>query len=72
MKARPMKKLIGGSNPWVIVAGVDVALFMNMMSMISSHGRITLGTVLFTLGVIAGIGLLISEIMKKRGKKHEE
>ncbi len=72
MKARPMKKLIGGGNPWVIVAGVDVALFMNMMSMISSHGRITLGTVLFTLGVIAGIGLLISEIMKKRGKKHEE
>ncbi len=72
IKARPMKKLIGGSNPWVIVVGVDIALFVNMMSMIGSHGRITLGTILFTLGVIAGIGLIISEIIKKRGTKNEK
>lgn len=70
VKSRPMKKLIGGSKPWVIVAGVDIALFMNMMSMISSHGKITLGTILFTLGVIAGIGLIISEMSKKRGEKN--
>ncbi len=70
VKSRPMKKLIGGSKPWVIVAGVDIALFVNMMSMISSHGKITLGTILFTLGVIAGIGLIISEMSKKRGEKN--
>jgi hypothetical protein len=70
VKSRPMKKLIGGNKPWVIVAGVDIALFVNMMSMISSHGKITLGTILFTLGVIAGIGLIISEMSKKRGEKN--
>ena len=65
-KARPMKKLIGDRQPWVILAGIDLALFMTMMSMISSHGRLTLGTLLFTLGVIAGIGLIVSEILKRR------
>ena len=65
-KARPMKMLIGDRNPWVILAGIDIALFMNMMSMISSHGKLTLGTILFTVGVMAGIGLIVSEIIKKR------
>lgn len=68
-KARPMKKLIGDRKPWVILAGIDLALFMTMMSMISAHGKLTLGTILFTLGVIAGIGLIISEILKKRGNE---
>ncbi len=68
-KARPMKKLIGDRQPWVILAGIDLALFMTMMSMISSHGRLTLGTLLFTLGVIAGIGLIVSEILKRRTAK---
>ena len=69
VKARPAQKLIGGRNPWVIVIGIDVALFVNMMSMIGSHGRITFGTVLFTLGVIAGIGVVVTEIIKKRGEQ---
>ncbi|MBR1584970.1 MAG: zf-HC2 domain-containing protein [Clostridia bacterium] len=69
VKARPARKLIGDQNPWVIVVGIDLGLFINMMSMIASRGRITLGTVLFTVGVIAGIGLIVSEIIKKRGKK---
>ena len=68
-KARPMKKLIGNSNPWIILAGIDLALFMAMMSMISSHGKLTLGTILFTAGVIAGIVLIVSELSKKWGKK---
>ena len=68
-KARPMKQLIGDRNPWVILAGIDLALFMTMMSMISSRGRLTFGTILFTLGVIAGIGLVVSEIIKKRDAK---
>ena len=72
VKARPAQKLIGGRNPWVIVIGIDVALFVNMMSMIGSHGRITFGTVLFTLGVIAGIGVVVTEIIKKRGNKNEK
>ena len=69
IKARPMKKLIGDREPWIILAGIDLALFMTMMSMISSHGRLTLGTFLFTIGVFAGIGLIVSEILKRRRAK---
>ncbi len=69
VRTRPAKKLIGDRNPWVIVAGIDLALFVTMMSMISSHGRITLGTVLFTIGVIAGICVVVSEILRKRETK---
>ena len=71
IKTSPMKKLIGDQKPWAIVIGIDAALFVIMMSMIASHGRITLGTVLFTLGMIAGIGLVVSEIIKRRGGKQK-
>ena len=66
IKARPMKKLIGDLKPWVVVAGVDIALFINMMSMIASRGKLTLSTVLFTAGIIAGIWAILSEIIKRK------
>ena len=72
VRTRPMKKLIGDQKPWAIVLGIDAALFVIMMSMIGSHGKITLGTVLFSLGVIAGIGLVVSEIIKRRGGTKNE
>ncbi len=72
LKARPMKKLIGNYNPWIVLGGIDVALFFNMMSMIGSHGKLTLGTILFTVGVIAGVGIVVSEILRRRGKKNEK
>ena len=71
IKARPMKKLLGDAKPWVVVTAVDIALFINMMNMISARGKITLGTVLFSIGVFAGIGLVIAEIMR-RSKKNEK
>jgi hypothetical protein len=71
MKARPMQKLLGGAKPWVIITAVDIALFINMMNMISARGKITIGTVLFSIGVFAGIGLVIAEIMR-RSKKNEK
>lgn len=67
VRARPVKKLIGGSSKLLIVLATDAALFINMMNMITSRGKITLSTILFTLGVIAGVGLVVSEILKKRG-----
>ena len=67
VRARPVKKLIGSSNRLLIVLGLDAALFVNMLNMISSQGRITLNSVLFTLGVIAGIGVVVIEILRKRG-----
>ena len=71
-KARPMRKLLGSSSPWVVLAGIDVALFVNMMNMISAHGKITVGTILFSVVVFAGIGLLVREIGKRMGKKNEQ
>ena len=72
LKARPMKKLLGDSNPWIVLAGIDIALFVNMMNMISAHGKITIGTILFSVGVFAGIGLLVREIGKRMGTKNEK
>ena len=72
LKARPMKKLLGNSNPWIVLAGIDIALFVNMMNMISAHGKITIGTILFSVGVFAGIGLLVREIGKRMGTKNEK
>ena len=71
IKARPMKKLLGDAKPWVVITALDIALFVNMMNMISAHGKITLGTILFSIGVFAGIGLVIAEIMR-RSKKNEK
>jgi hypothetical protein len=71
VKARPMKKLLGDAKPWVVITAVDIALFINMMNMISARGKITIGTVLFSIGVFAGIGLVIAEIMR-RSKKNEK
>lgn len=71
IKARPMKKLLGDAKPWVVITALDIALFVNMMNMISAHGKITLGTILFSIGVFAGIGLVIAEIMR-RSRKNEK
>lgn len=71
MKARPVKRLVGEGNRWLITIGLDAALFFNMMNMISAHGRLTLGTILFTIAVFAGVGLVVTEIMRKRGNKNE-
>ena len=67
IKARPVQRLIGGNNRWVIVLGLDTALFLNMMNMIASDGKMTLSAILFSAGVIAGIGLVVTEIIRKRG-----
>ena len=67
IRARPVQRLIGSSNRWIIVLGVDIALFINMLNMIESRGRLTLNSILFTLGVIAGIGVVVFEIIRKRG-----
>lgn len=71
VKARPMQKLLGSAKPWVVITAVDIALFINMMNMISARGKITIGTILFSIGVFAGIGLVIAEIMR-RSKKNEK
>ena len=72
IRTRPVRKQIGSSNPVLIVLALDAALFINMISMIRSHGKLTVSSILFTLGVIAGIALVITEILRKRGNENEE
>lgn len=67
IRTRPARQLIGNSNPVIIVLVLDVVLFLNMMNMIRSHGRITLATLLYTLGILAGIAAVVFEILRKRG-----
>ena len=66
IKARPVKALIGAGNKLLIVLVLDAALFINMMNMITSRGKITVSTILFTLGVLAGIGMVVTEVLRKR------
>jgi hypothetical protein len=72
IKARPVRKLIGDSNPVMVVLGTDAILFINMMNMITRRGKITSGSILFTIGIIAGIVVITSEILRKRREKNEK
>ena len=67
VKARPVRELLGGASRPVVVLGVDAALFVNMMNMIAARNRFTFNNVLLGLGVLAGFGLVVMEILRKRG-----
>ena len=69
VRRNPLKRLIGGASRLLIVLGVDFALFFNMLNMIASQGRLTLNTLLFSVAVIAGIALVVVEIIRK-GRLH--
>ena len=66
IRTRPVRKVIAASNPVLIVLCIDALLFVNMINMIRSYSKITWSSILFTLGVIAGIGAVIIEIIRKR------
>jgi hypothetical protein len=67
IRARPLRRLIGSANCVLIVIGVDVALFINLLNMISTRGHLTLNSLLFSLAVIGGIAFVIYEIVRKTG-----
>lgn len=66
VKARPVKRLIGNANRTLIIIGVDCALLLNMLHMIAVHGRFSLISLLFTLGIFAGVGLVVAEIVRRK------
>ena len=67
VKARPVRKVLGSSSRVLIVLAADAALFINMMNMISFRGRLTLDSVLYIAGILSGIGIIVFEILRKRG-----
>ena len=66
LKGGPLRLLLGGSNRALVVLGVDLALFFNMLNMISSRGRLTLDSALFTLCVVVGVAAVAFEIIRSR------
>ena len=72
IRARPLKALIGGGNRLMIVLGVDAALFFNVLNAVNTRGRITLGSILFTVGVIGGIvTVALAVYMNRKQRPHE-
>ena len=67
IRARQVQKWVGKCNKLLLVLGVDAALFLNMMNMIRMHSEGGPG-IITTVGVIAGIALVVLGIMKNRGK----
>ena len=41
----------------------------SVVNMIFSRGGISLRTIVFTIGVLAGVGFVVSEILQKREEK---
>ncbi len=68
IRARPLQNLLGGSNRLLVVLGLDVALFMNMLNMIQSNGRITGSGIFYTIGVFVCVAFVVAEIVRK-GKR---
>ena len=68
VRAKPLQKWVGKSNKVLLVIAADLALFMNMMSVIRMHGRGGPGF-MTVVGVAAGAGLVALSIMKNRGNR---
>ena len=68
IRAKPVRQLIGNSSRPMIVLGLDAILFVHMMNMISARSGPTLVNLLFAAGVIAGIAMIILEVIRKRGE----
>ncbi len=67
VRAKELQKWIGKSNKVVLVLAADMALFLNMMSVIRMHDRG--GPGFFTVvGVAAGAALVVLSVMRNRGK----
>lgn len=66
IRAEPMRRLIGDSSRALIVLGVDVMLFFNLLNAVATRGRFTLNNLLFTLGAIAGVVCVVYALLTAR------
>ncbi len=72
VRAKPVKRLIGGASKGLIVLGLDAALFVNMMNMIFAANGFRAGNLLLSLGTLAGIALIVLEVIRQGGNKNEQ
>ena len=66
VRAKPVRKLIGGCNRALLVIAVDVILFANMMNMISLRTKSVLSTIVMCLICAAALALLVLVVKVKR------
>lgn len=68
IRARPLQNLLGNRNKALIVVGVDLLLFLNMMNIIRIHGQ---GGIGFwpTAGIVAVITLAVLYRMRQNSEK---
>ena len=69
IRAKPLQRWIGQGSKALIVVAADLALFLNMMTMINVSRHLTASSVLLFIGCLAGIGLAGLEIYRKKGGK---
>ena len=65
IKAKPLRPWVAGHNKALLVLAVDGILFGNMMNVISMHQKGFGFTMLIALLVVAGLGLLVANVMLK-------
>ncbi len=68
VRARPVQKWIGESRKALIVIAADLVLFLNMMTAINVHRHLTGNGVMLAIGCVAGVGLAVLEVKRKRGE----
>jgi hypothetical protein len=66
VRAKPVQKWIGKTNKFLFVLAVDAALFLNMMNTIRLHGQTGGNGFWMTVGLIAGITLVVLGVLKNR------
>ena len=66
IRARPLRKWIAGQNRLYVILGTDAVLFVNLLAMISTHGRITVHSIMFTLGILAAVVCVAVALFKNR------
>ncbi len=65
VRAKPVRQLLRGASRPVVVLGTDAVLFVHMMNCIRSRSGISFTSILFTVGVLAGVCMIVLEIMKR-------
>lgn len=68
VNARPVERLIGSTSKLLIVLALDAALFVNMMNAIIIHDHFSMRNIFLMLGVGAGFGLVVTEVLRKKGE----
>ena len=68
VKARPVKKLIGNASRALLVLTADAVLLITMMNAIRSYQSLSYMTAVLALGALSGVGLMVLEVLRKRGE----